>query len=201
MTRTNWTGGAIGVTPSIGEARIDRRLELREGARRRRRALVEQSEAAAQDRAARLVQPHRRADARRQVEPADNAVAIEPAAELRRPPRVRLKPILDEQRDVGAGDGLRRRSGEIQPARQRAVRALDQHRPAGAGAVVLVMQQVDAEFEQMRAAGTVVRDGHRFDHLEHAGDASLLVEEVARASSAAAAPSARSPAARRRSRY
>src|SRR6185436_6507601 len=88
-----------------GKPRIDRGLELREGARHRGRALVEQSEAAVQDGASGVVQPHRRADARRHVEPADYAVAIEPAAEFRRPPRVRLKPILDEERDVGAGDG------------------------------------------------------------------------------------------------
>ena len=55
--------------PVAGKPRIDRALELAEGARRRRRSFVEQPEAAAQHRCARCVQQQGASHAGRPVAP------------------------------------------------------------------------------------------------------------------------------------
>ena len=65
-----------------GVADVGRALELRERADRRRRPFVEQPEPAVQHRVAGLVEQNRRADARRQVPPIDDAVAVDAAAKL-----------------------------------------------------------------------------------------------------------------------
>ena len=112
--------------------RLHEVLVLVEHARRRWRALVEEAETAPQHGAAGGVEQHRRANSRRDVDPPDDAVAVEAPAEFDEPPRIRLHAILNEQRHVGAVDRLRSRRTEVQPAHQCAVGAPDQDGRAGA---------------------------------------------------------------------
>ena len=161
------------------EPRVDRVPELIERAGRGRRALEEQPEAAAQRRAARLREQHRRADARRHVELFGDAVAIQPAAELQIPARARLISILREERRVGAAHQLRRQRPIIEPARERSVGALDQHRPAHARSAVVRAQQIDADLEEMQATERAAAARRVLHELIRAGIAMLAVEEVA----------------------
>ena len=151
-----------------------------EGADRGRSALVKQPEAAANNRGAGLVEQQRAADTRRDVEAIDHAVAIHAQAELHIPARIRLIPILREQRHVGRALRLPRQPWrKRQRPRQRAVSTLDQHRPAQARAVVRVAQQIDAAFEEVRAALRAFRPRERRDDLIGHRLPMLLVEEVA----------------------
>ena len=137
------------------EARVERALELVERAGRRRRPLVRTARTRRAGRRCRSVQQHRRADARRHVETIDDAVAIEPAAELEVPAGVRLKPILREERDVGAADRLRRRAREKSSRRASVPSARSISTGRLAGARVLVVQQIDADLEQVQPPGPV----------------------------------------------
>ena len=109
-----------------------------------------------------------------------HAVAIEAGAELRRtsacpaargPARTAPKSVLSSR--------LRGRAAEVEPARQRAVRAPDQHRRLALVPRARV-QQVDAGLEQVQAAGamrdarTTIRSTDRSSVV-----AVLPVEEVA----------------------
>ena len=159
---------------------VHRVLELVEDPRDRWRALVKQSEPAAEDSAARAVQEHRRTGTRRDVESIDDAVAIEPAAELQVPARARLIAILGEQGDVRAADRLRgRHPGKVETAGERAVCALDEHRTAQARPVVLTAQHVQPDLEHVQPARALERTRQRFDHLIHARIAALSIEEIA----------------------
>ena len=162
-----------------GHARVESALELIERAHGRWCPFIKETEPAAQHRAARAVQQHRGPDPRGHVESIDDAVAIDAAAELEEPPRIRLKPILHEQRHISASDRLRRLGREVEPPGEAAVDALDQHRLARARAVVPAVQQVEAGFEQVQSAQHVARSGHRFDHLIRRRAAVLRVEEIA----------------------
>src|SRR5438874_1790490 len=120
-------GGADGCPSIGGVARVERALELIERAGRGRRALVKQPESAAQDRAARFRQQRRRANSRSEVHTVDYPIAIEAAAELRKPSGARLKPVLHEEREVRTADRLRRGRAEGELSGKRAVGPLDEH--------------------------------------------------------------------------
>src|SRR4029079_9674448 len=99
-----------------------------------------------------LIQQERGPDARREVEPVDDTVAIQSSAKFEIPPGVGLPPILREQREVRAAVRLDTRGPVVDRARERAVRAEDEHRRADAVAVELVAQQIEAELVQMQPA-------------------------------------------------
>ena len=105
-----------------GEATDRLRVVLGERAHSQRRPLGEFSEPAAQNAASVGEQAHGHADPRRKVHPLDDAVPVEPEAQLEAQPAVDAPTVLGEQRELGRGDLWKRRQrGVGNPLGQRAV--------------------------------------------------------------------------------